>query len=304
MDFEKLVASFVPNDKKSLQPSSPLFVEKYLAESIGQAIRFYLRAFFNPVPWKKMPGDDVQEPSVKQSKHQSQVSGMLMMKLPEGVVVADTAIADGAISSVFSAALRVVYLYFGADAFTPEERRPPYIPDGFCISEASRRGPGKKSKPISGEAVDAIVSDIHEAQSFRDAAVACRFLSNLMNFPGVREEITKVCGWECVEAHAKKILEYKLIDSCPNDAHLVLLSNTKRFFERIDSFKMALEGCIAPCEKRLEEIAVKFKCGTFVVVDVVLSCEYRRLTHSAFALSFVQVPSTSECEPIIRHWNQ
>lgn len=244
-------------------PPQPLFLEKHLADSLGQAIRFYLRAFFNPVPWKKPTDGKVELLTVKQSKHQSRVSELLTMRLPHGVAVADTAIADGAISSVFSAALRIVYLYFGADIFLSDEYRPPTLPEKFCNNEASQKGPGKKRNPISDEAVEAIVSDIHNAQSFRDAAVACRFLSNLLNFPGVREEIMKVCGWVCVEKHAKKIKGYGLIGSCPDDAHLVLLSDTKRFFARIDSYKMALEKLIAPCEERLEQMAVKFKCGTF-----------------------------------------
>jgi hypothetical protein len=242
-------------------PSQPLFLEKRLADSLGQAIRFYLRAFFNPVPWKKPTDGKVEAPAVQQSKHQSRVSELLIMKLPDGVVVADTAVADGAISSVFSAALRIVYLHFGADVFLSDEYRPPTLPENFCNSEASQKGPGKKRSPMSDEAVDAIVSDIHNTQSFRDAAVACRFLSNLLNFPGVREEIIKVCGWVCVEKHANRIKGYKLIELCPDDAHLVLLSDTNRFFARIDSYKMAVEKLIAPCEQRLEQLAITFKCG-------------------------------------------
>jgi hypothetical protein len=269
IDFERLLGSIVPssNDNKdSIKRSPRLSLERHLAESIGQAIRFYLRAFFNPVPWKKTPGTDVEGPAVKQTKHQSRVSELLAMKLPEGVAVPDTAIADGAISSVFSLALRVVYLYFGADVFLADEYREPLIPQGFCTSEASQGGPGRKNKPISDEAVRSIVSDIHEAQSFCDAAVAIRFLSNLLNFPGVRQEIAKVCGWGCVERHANKIRRYELIKSCPDDAHLVLLSDTNRFFARVDTFKMALEHQIAPCQRRLEAMAVKFKCGTFTCV--------------------------------------
>jgi hypothetical protein len=169
IDFERLLGSIVPssNDNKdSIKRSPRLSLERHLAESIGQAIRFYLRAFFNPVPWKKTPGTDVEGPAVKQTKHQSRVSELLAMKLPEGVAVPDTAIADGAISSVFSLALRVVYLYFGADVFLADEYREPLIPQGFCTSEASQGGPGRKNKPISDEAVRSIVSDIHEAQSF------------------------------------------------------------------------------------------------------------------------------------------
>lgn len=270
-DFEKLVNCLLPRESQASQASQcpqHLFLEQNLAESIGQAIRFYLRAFFNPVPWKKTPGtDQVAEQAVRQSRHQSRVSEMLVMKLPEGLAVQDTAIADGAISSVFSTALRVVYLYFGANVFLSDEDVAPHVPTDFCTSEASQRGPGKKRKPMSDEDVNQVVSDIHEAQCFRDAAVACRFLSNLMNFPGVREEIARVCGgWPCVEKHAQKIIGYELTECCPDDAYLVLLSDTTRFFQRIDSYKMVLEPLISPCETRLQEMSVKFKCGTFIII--------------------------------------
>ena len=145
LDFEKLLNTMTAENT----PSQSLFLEKRLADSLGQAIRFYLRAFFNPVPWKKPTDGKVELSAVRQSKHQSRVSELLTMKLPDGVAVADTAIADGAISSVFSAALRIVYLYFGADVFLSDEYRPPTLPENFCNSEASQKGPGKKRNPIS-----------------------------------------------------------------------------------------------------------------------------------------------------------
>lgn len=260
VDFETLVGIILSGNVA--RRSSPLNLEQHLAVSLGQAIRFYLRAFFNPVPWKLTPGNEAKEPLVKQSKLQSRISALLVMKLPEGVAVKDTAIADGEISAVFSMALVVVYSYFGADAFLSNEYQAPCIPDGFCTSDESLRGPVTKKKPMSKEEVEAVVSDIHAATSFRDAALACRFISNLMNFPGVCEEIAKVCGWVSIERHAKKIRQYELVKWCPEDAHLVLLSDTKRFFERIDCYKAATEKMIAPCETRLEKIAMKFKCGT------------------------------------------
>lgn len=267
-DFEKLVNFLVvdPKVSESIPRSPHLLLERNLAESLGQAIRFYLRAFFNPVPWKQTLGNDVDEPAMQQqSRHRSRVSDLLVMKRPEGAVEMDTAIDDGSISSVLSAALRIVYLYFGADVFLAEKYQAPTVPDSFCASEASHRGPGKKKKPITDEAVRSIVYDIHEAQSFRDAAAACRFISNVMNFPGVHEEIAKVCGWRCVEGHAKKIRDYCLIDSSPNDAHLTLLCDTERFFERIDSYNKVLGKLIVPCERRLDEMALHFKCGTFML---------------------------------------
>jgi hypothetical protein len=257
-DFEKIVTAIEIGP--AFRPS--LFIEKHLADCLGQAIRFYLRILFNPVRWKQIPGKEAEELPSTVSKVRSRISQMLMMALPEGVTAADSAVADGAISSVFSMALRVVDSYFGYEALSSKQSCTPNIPVRFCQSAASQRGPGTRRNPLPAEDVEMIMSDIHAAQRFLDAARACRFLSDLMNFPGVREEIARVGGWEIVERHARMILQYDLSKLCPNDAHLVVLSDAESFFRRVESYKTAMESSIAPCQQSLGDMEKRFKCGT------------------------------------------
>jgi hypothetical protein len=259
-DFENLLISI--QNEPSIRRS--LFVEKHLADFLGQAIRFYLRIIFNPVPWKQIPGQKVEQLPSKVSKVQSRISKMLTMELPDGVVAADSAVADGALSSVFSMALRVVNSYFGYEALSSEAYYAPDIPVGFCESAASQRGPGTRRDHMTADDVAAVVSDIHSAQGFLDAFRACRFLSDLIAFPGVREEIARVGGWEMVESHARKILQYDLVKWCPNDAHLVVLSDADHFFPRLESYKIAMESSIADCEQSLRAMRELFTCGTCV----------------------------------------
>ena len=91
-----------------------------------------------------------------------------------------------------------------------------------------------------------------ESNGFVDAFRACRFLCNLIAFPGIREEIARVGGWEMAESHARKILQYDLMKWCPKDAHLVVLSDADHFFWRVEKYKTAMESSIANCEQSLE----------------------------------------------------
>ena len=278
-DFEKIMTAIEIGP--AFRPS--LFVEKHLADCLGQAIRFYLRILFNPVPWKQIVGKEVEQLPSTVSVAQSRISQMLMMALPEGVMAADSAVADGAISSVFSMALRVVDSYFGYEALSSKEPCALDVPARFCQSAASQSGPGTRRNPLTAEDVEMIVSDIHAAQGFLDAARACRFLSNLMNFPGVGEEIARVGGWEMVERHARKILQYDLSKWCPNDSHLVVLGDAQHFFRRVESYKMAMESSIIPCEQSLRAMVERFKCG---------ECSYyhgMKYTNNVYLLHFVSM---------------
>ena len=257
-DFETLLITI--NDDTAER--TPLFVEKHLGVLLGQAIRFHLRTFFNPVPFKVMTpsGVDEDELTSKHSRRQSRITEIVKMTLPDGVVAADSAVADGSISSVVSMALQVIYAYFGADAFLSQEYHALDIPGGFCNGEASQRGICNRNAPLTQDDVAAIVSDVEQAQRFLDAARACQFLSDLMDSAGVREEIAQVGGWERIESHANKILSYGLSKWCPDDAHLVVLGNAEQFLQRVGRYKMEMQKLVASCEQSLAEMGKRFNC--------------------------------------------
>lgn len=275
-DFENLLISI--QNESSIHQS--LFVEKHLADFLGQAIRFYLRIIFNPVPWKQIPGQGAEQLPSKIAKVQSRIRKMLTMELPEGVVASDSAVADGAVSSVFSMALRVVNSYFGYEALSSKVYYTPNIPVGFCESSASQRGPGNRRDHMTADDVATVLSDIQTAQGFLDAFRACRFLCDLIAFPGVREEIARVGGWEMAESHARKILQYDLVKWCPNDAHLVVLSDADHFFRRVENYKTAMESSIADCEQSLGAMRERFTCGTSMSYswhkNAIIPSAYRR----------------------------
>ena len=119
-----------------------------------------------------------------------------------------------------------------------------------------------------------------ESNGFVDAFRACRFLCDLIAFPGIREEIARVGGWEMAESHARKILQYDLMKWCPNDAHLVVLSDAYHFFRRVENYKTAMESLIANCEQSLGAMRERFTCGTSLSCswhkNAIISSAYRR----------------------------
>jgi hypothetical protein len=238
-DFENLLIAI--KDESFLRQS--LFVEERLADFIGQVIRFYLRIFFVA------------------TDREDSVSG-------------------GGVAPVFSMALLVVNSYCGFEVISSKEYSAPDIPAKFCQSEASQRvhRPRRNGMTADEEAdMATVVSDIHAAQSFLDAFHACQYLSDLMIFPGVREEIVRVGGWEMVErharmemveGHARTVLQRDLPRWCPNDAHLMLLSDAEHFFQRVKSYKTAAEKSVVNCEQSLEVMRKRF--GTQYVYTPVL----------------------------------
>lgn len=256
----------------SRSTSIVISVEKQLSEFLGQAIRFYLRQFFNPAPLKVStpPTLTVQEkksvPMSYSSKKRSRISELVSMTLPEGVAVdMDSAIADGSISSIVSAALQCIHSYFGMEGLLSSDEKDVVVsvPEGFCTSEASQRClPTRRSQePITDEELQAIVDDVCKAQSFQNAAHACRFLRDLMKCPGVQEEIKKVGGWTLVEEYAKKLCQYDLLRCCSDDVHFSLLCNVELLLQRIDRCYSAMEPSILRCQQSLAELSIRFKCG-------------------------------------------
>eukprot|EP00521_Asterionellopsis_glacialis_P002710 CAMPEP_0195261680 /NCGR_PEP_ID=MMETSP0706-20130129/9285_1 /TAXON_ID=33640 /ORGANISM="Asterionellopsis glacialis, Strain CCMP134" /LENGTH=124 /DNA_ID=CAMNT_0040315579 /DNA_START=733 /DNA_END=1103 /DNA_ORIENTATION=- len=83
-----------------------LILEQRLADYIGRSIRYYLRKFFNPPPLPLTTDEEV-DTSVRSNIHEC-----LVLTVADGTS-RDTAAADGSVSSVFSAAVRYIYNYFG-----------------------------------------------------------------------------------------------------------------------------------------------------------------------------------------------
>ena len=72
------------------------------------------------------------------------------------------------------------------------------------------------------------------AQGFLAGANACRFISELLHWPGVNDEIHRLEGWSLIEGYAKTLRAYNLCRLSPYESHLILLSDVKEFTSRVN----------------------------------------------------------------------
>jgi len=259
--------------KNSLERNKPLAeiegslqLEKQLGLALGQGIRFHLRRFFNPMYFKVSVSPDLDDKSLgKCNTRLSKISEMLEMRQPEGYSAGgDTAVADGSISSVFSLALQAVDQYFGHSLFLDDTFIIPNLPSAFCTSSQSQQGIGGRRKPVVNDDIDIdeVLHDISEAQRFLTAAKACQFLIDLINWPGVKEEIRKLGGWGVIENYAVLMRKYNLTRLSPDDSHFVVLASMERFLPRAEECCLIMKPATEAATKALDGIWAKFECGS------------------------------------------
>ena len=247
------------NNASLMEADVQLNLEKKLAESLGRAIRYHLRRFFNSIY-----GKVTEDPGLTEApfKRQSKIHKILRMSLPAWYCAgAHSAVAEGSVSSVFALAIETMERAFGAEAFLKLEFQVPSIPDGFCQSEESQRGVGGRTKTAISECdMETILSETSAAQGFLAGAKACRFVNELLNWPGVEDEITRLGGWGIIERCAKQFRAFHLERVSPNEAYFVLLSDTKLLRDRVRRCDVAMVQALNDCTTALNDQWVRFDC--------------------------------------------
>ena len=264
-DLTKILTCLERNAKLA-EVEGSLQLEEQLVLALGQGIRFHLRRFFNPMYFKVTVSPDLDDKSLdKCNTRLSRVSAMLEMRLPEGYNAGDdSAVRDGSISSVFSLALQAIAQYFGDDLFLEESFMIPDLPTAFCKSPASQRGLGCRKKPfdISEMDTECVLNDILEARQFLATAEACRFIFELLSWPGVQEEIGKLGGWDIVEHYAASIRANNLYRLAPDDAHFIVLARMDRFLPRVEKCWKAMKPAAETAREALDGVWDVFECGS------------------------------------------
>ena len=257
LDVEKL-CQCLQNNITLKEADVQLNLEKKLAESLGRAIRYHLRRFFNSIYGKVTEDPGLAEPAFKR---RSKIHEILRMTLPAWYYVGtDSAVADGSISSIFSLAVETIDREFGADAFLATDFQVPPIPDSFCSSEASQRGIERTCTIVSEEDMETVMSDVIAAQSFLTGAKACGFMTELLNWPGVTEEIARLGGWKIIEEFARHFHAFNLKRLAPHEGHFVLLSDVTMLQDRVKQCWTAMEQASKDCTTELNQQWVRFDC--------------------------------------------
>lgn len=239
------------------------FVRKSLGDFIGRAIRFYLRKFFNPVPLA-LHSDGDQIPDY--SKCRSRVHEIVEMKDDEDDG-RDTATADGSISSVIGIALERIVKFFdlNCEMVTREgyKNEKKYCTT-FFQRPASLGGLIERGCVIelSESDVSEILSDIEECNIALAGVRACRFIKNLLTWPGVSEAIVEVGGWDKVQCLATLFRKHNLCEEMPAEDHFILLSDVDALVKKIQSDESALNLVEKNCEDYSRKIWKRFRCGT------------------------------------------
>jgi hypothetical protein len=264
-DLTKILTCFEKNAKLA-EIEGSLQLEEQLVLALGQGIRFHLRRFFNPMYFKVTVSPDLDDLLLdKCNTRLSRVSEMLEMRLPEGYNAGDdSAVRDGSISSVFSLALQAIAQYFGDDFFLEESFTIPDLPNAFCTSPASQRGLGGRKKPVEVVESDTecVLNDIFEARQFLATAKACRFMFELLSWPGVQAEIGKLGGWDIVEHYAVLIRANNLSRLAPDDTHFVVLARMDRFLPRVEKCWEAMKPAAETAKEALDGVWDVFECGS------------------------------------------
>eukprot|EP00546_Thalassionema_frauenfeldii_P018115 CAMPEP_0178902366 /NCGR_PEP_ID=MMETSP0786-20121207/4563_1 /TAXON_ID=186022 /ORGANISM="Thalassionema frauenfeldii, Strain CCMP 1798" /LENGTH=630 /DNA_ID=CAMNT_0020573621 /DNA_START=100 /DNA_END=1993 /DNA_ORIENTATION=- len=244
-----------------------------LAESMGRTIRYHLRRLFNPI-YGPITLDETFEEQRKVKndndafRHPSKMSEILQMRHPDWYSAgSNSAVADGSVSAVLNVALETIVNYFGAELFLAGSTFVmPTIPTSFCNSPAAKRGIKEITENVSDEAMVTIVNETVDAQQFLAAAKACRFIIELLNWPGVEEEISRLGGWTLIEKCATQFHLHCLDKFSPNDAHLSVLKNVPVLLERSRQCWNNMQNAAKDCTDELDNMWIRFQCDQYSTV--------------------------------------
>ena len=244
------------------RPNSPsdetscLLVEKRLAEFIGQAVRYYLRLFFNPAP----PMITTDNESYDEDAFSKVNQHVKLLCATEGEEV-----DDSNISALVSQGLLRLHEYFGFRFLLSPDNDIPADRFVFCAKPASNRNLPVRAKTLAhftDVEVEEILSDVRQAMGFLAATKACRFLIDLLTKVAVKREIERFGGWSTVESYAVIARNFECWRLCPHDAHLVLLCDTGALLNRLRWLCGRLEKHFQKCEQSVAALSKRFHTTT------------------------------------------
>jgi hypothetical protein len=245
-------------------------IRKQLVEQVGTAIRFHLRRLLNPVPLTATNTESTKFPQTITDYSICRSRVHRLVQLVAGCDDRDSAVADGSISSVFNLALQYIYSYFDFSSnkiLSPESTlaKSPSIDAIENYGLTSNAGITKTSShhvfPAQFDARP-VVHSVMKFQNVLATGKACKFIVDLLDWPGVLEAINDVGGWAPVEKLSVLLSKHQLDKICPEYAHFQILSNMHLFLETLKLSMTYIEETINTAEITLRTIWDNFKCGS------------------------------------------
>jgi len=94
------------------------------------------------------------------------------------------------------------------------------------------------------------------------ASGAFKFLHEIFEWPGVKEEIEGAGGWTSVERAACLFISYDLELYCPEERHFILLKDVKLLMKELKAQKAYVLEASRNSKKYRDEVFKNFKCGS------------------------------------------
>jgi len=224
MDLRCFLTKETPN-----QHESHVGVRFRLRDFIGRSIRFHLRAIMNSLP---------------------ESIDFLLDGCEERW---GRAVDDRSVSSILNFSLEKVnqFMIEKPKLFDDHEALP-----SFFTTEASQvilscgKMEGVRSKAnlksIAQDALGDIIADVKEARTFLLGARACKFVWELLSWPGVKRHIRDVGGWEQIQCISQVFFDLKLYENSLHQ-HFILLRDVDNLIEmlriNVERFEYAIDAC-------------------------------------------------------------
>lgn len=240
-------------------------IRKQFVEQVGAAIRFHLRRLLNPVPVTATNTESTKFPQTMADYSNCRSRVHRLVQMVANCNKLDSAAADGSISSVFNLAVQYIYSYFDFRSNT-------ILSSETANTQSSSIDAIKTCKPDITKTSSLfvfpaqfdpspIVHSVMTLQNVLATGKACKFIVDLLNWPGVLDAIHDVGGWGPVETLSALLSKHHLDRICPEYAHFRILDNMNLFLETLNVSMSYIEETIDAAEKTLRTIWDHFKCG-------------------------------------------
>jgi hypothetical protein len=112
--------------------------------------------------------------------------------------------------------------------------------------------PQKGLKQMTQDELGEILADMQEARSFLLGARACKFVWELLRYPGVNQHIQSRGGWDSIETFSNVFYDLQLFENSDN-RHFILLRNiddlTQLLGNVVERFETSVDGCESAIRK-------------------------------------------------------
>ncbi|KAL7522271.1 hypothetical protein ACHAWX_006964 [Stephanocyclus meneghinianus] len=205
-----------------------------LGDFIGRSIRFHLRKLLNSIP------------------------ASLLDFFVEGCEERwGRAVEDRSISSILNFSLEKINQFMDAcpKLFNDHEDLPLFFSKNASISALSccNRKPHKSLSQMTQDELGEILADMQEARSFLLGARACKFVWELLRYPGVNQHIQSNGGWDSIESFSNVFYDLQLLENSDN-RHFILLRNIDDLTQLLGNVVERFEASVDVCESAIRKI--------------------------------------------------